>query len=163
MELTPEQPCLCGSSFSYEQCCKPYLSENKKPPTAETLMRSRYTAYVLQNADYLLKTWYPKKRPAFIDLSKETAQWQRLEILSVQKGGIKDQRGLVEFKAFYLLDNKELVMKEISRFKKERGTWFYLDGNVKSITSNSESTDQGLNAPCSCGSGKKYKRCCGRS
>ncbi len=162
MTLISETPCPCGSQNFYEECCKAYIEKNKKAPTAETLMRSRYTAYVLQNSEYLLKTWYPKKRPPAIDFSKESAEWLRLEIISVQKGGIKDQRGLVEFQACYRIEDKEHVMKEISRFKRERGAWFYLDGNVKSISANNGSTNQGLNAPCSCGSGKKFKRCCGK-
>ncbi len=163
MDSTFENLCPCGTQATFEDCCQPYILNHKKAPTAESLMRSRYTAYVLQNSEYLLKTWHPKKRPASVDFSNESANWQRLEIVSIQKGGIKDQRGVVEFKAYYFLDGAEHVMKEISRFKKDNNTWFYLDGNVKSIAANGGPTNQGLNAPCACGSGKKFKRCCGKN
>ena len=126
-------------------------------------MRSRYTAYVLKNSEYLLKTWHPQKRPVSIDFSKESANWQHLEIISIQNGGVKDQRAIVEFEAYYLLDGTEQVMKEISRFKKENCAWYYLDGKVKSIASKGGPTNQGLNALCACGSGKKFKRCCGKN
>jgi SEC-C motif-containing protein len=126
-------------------------------------MRSRYTAYVLKNSEYLLKTWHPKKRPVSIDFSNEPASWQRLEIIAIQKGGINDQVGIVEFKAYYFLDGIEHTMKEISRFKKDKNAWFYLDGKVKSIATKGGPSNQGLNAPCACGSGKKFKRCCGKN
>jgi SEC-C motif-containing protein len=95
--------------------------------------------------------------------SKDTTQWLRLEIISVKKGGLNDEKGIVEFKAYYLLDGEELVMNEISRFKKMAGRWFYLDGVVNSIAKVNQTNNQGKNALCSCGSGKKFKRCCGQS
>jgi SEC-C motif-containing protein len=139
-----------------------YITGEKPAPTAEILMRSRYTAYALHNSEYLLKTWDPNKRPRTIDFSKDQSEWQRLEIISTQKGQAKDSKGLVEFNAYYFLDGKQHILKEISRFKKQRGTWFYLDGAVRSIANNTQKSSQGLNAPCPCGSGKKFKRCCGK-
>lgn len=124
-------------------------------------MRSRYTAYALHNADYLMATWDATVRPKAIDFSRENIDWQRLEIMAVKKGGLKDSKGMVEFKAFYLEDGEEHVMHEISRFTKINGRWFYLNGVVKSIGKPGRQTNQGKNAPCPCGSGKKFKRCCG--
>jgi len=155
--------CLCGSNRLLIDCCEIYFSGMQSAPTAEKLMRSRYTAYALHNAEYLLATWDSKKRPETIDFSKDRAEWQQLEIISKQKGEEKDTRGLVEFKAYYLQDGKEYVLREVSRFKKKQGVWFYLDGAVKSIADNSQTANQGLNAPCGCGSGKKFKRCCGKT
>ncbi len=157
-----ENLCLCGSTLTYLSCCKPYHYGEKWPATAEQLMRSRFTAYALRNSDYLQATWASSKRPAQIDFSKETVEWLRLEIVSVKKGGLKDDKGVVEFKAFYVLDGHEAVMNEISRFKKVAHRWFYLDGVVKSIGQVNQPLAQGKNAPCTCGSGKKFKRCCGQ-
>lgn len=163
MEQNLQTSCWCGSKLPYERCCDIYISGEKAAPTAEVLMRSRYTAYVLHDSDYLLKTWDATKRPPTIDFSKDQAEWQRLEIITTKKGGAKDNKGLVEFKAYYLQDGEQHILKEISRFKKDRGTWFYLDGVVKSIGNNSQKPSQALNAPCPCGSGIKFKRCCGKS
>jgi SEC-C motif-containing protein len=153
--------CRCGSGIDYAQCCGPFHSGEKKPATAEALMRSRFTAYALRNADYLQNTWDAAGRPEAIDFSKETVEWLRLEIAKVKKGGAKDNKGVVEFKAYYLQDGEEYVMNEISQFVKRANGWFYLDGVVKSIGKVGLQANQGKNAPCPCGSGKKFKRCCG--
>ncbi len=126
-------------------------------------MRSRFTAFSMHNEDYLLESWDPKTRPAKVDFSKDIADWQRLEIVNTKKGTAKDRKGVVEFKAFYLLDGEEHVMNEVSRFHKLNGRWHYLDGAVKSIAKAGQQTNLGKNAPCSCGSGKKLKRCCGKN
>lgn len=133
------------------------------PSTAEALMRSRFTAYALHNAGYLSATWDAARCPKTIDFSKEKADWHRLEIIETKKGGHKDTKGVVEFKAYFLLDGEEYVMHEISRFIKTNGCWFYLDGVVNSISKVGLNTHLGKNALCACGSGKKYKRCCGSS
>ena len=154
-------PCLCGSGIDYHQCCKPFHVGEKLPATAEALMRSRYTAYAMHNASYLQETWDFTRRPEKIDFSTENIDWLRLEITDTKKGGIKDSKGMVSFKAFYMQGGEEHVMNEISRFTKINGCWFYLDGVIKSIGKVGLQTNQGKNALCSCGSGKKFKRCCG--
>jgi SEC-C motif-containing protein len=125
--------CLCGSGIEYQQCCELFHSDEKIPATAEALMRSRYTAYAMHNASYLQETWDTTKRPEKIDFSREKIDWLRLEITDTKKGGIKDSKGVVSFKAFYRQDGEEHVMNEISRFTKINGRWFYLDGVIKSI------------------------------
>ena len=124
-------------------------------------MRSRFTAYALRNAAYLLDTWDATVRPGAIDFSREKIDWHRLEIVATKKGGIKDSKGVVEFKAFYRENGEEHVLHEVSRFTKINGRWFYLNGVMKSIGKIGQQTNQGKNALCSCGSGKKFKRCCG--
>jgi SEC-C motif-containing protein len=124
-------------------------------------MRSRYAAYVLRDVPYLLETWDVTKRPAAIDFSKENITWLRLEIVDTKKGSYADNKGIVTFKAFYQQDDIECVMNEISRFTKINGRWFYLDGVIKSMGAIILQTNQGKNAACTCGSGKKFKRCCG--
>ena len=126
-------------------------------------MRSRYTAYALRNAAYLQATWDATKRPEGIDFSRENIEWLRLEITETKKGGVKDSKGLVTFKAFYSQEGEEHSMNEISRFTKHDGQWFYLDGMIKSIGKVGGQVNLGKNAPCACGSGKKFKRCCGAS
>lgn len=124
-------------------------------------MRSRYTAYAQHNTAYLQDTWDAAGRPKSIDFSRENINWLRLEITDIKKGGPKDSKGVVAFKAYFSQNGEEHVMNEISRFTKINGRWFYLDGVIKSIGKVGMETNQGKNAPCSCGSGKKFKRCCG--
>jgi len=157
-----ETICLCGSNSEYSLCCEPFHKKEITPATAEALMRSRFTAYANKNEDYLLNTWETAKRPEAIDFSKEEAVWTNLDIVKTKKGREKDSKGIVEFKAYYSLDDEPYVMNEISRFIKKAGRWFYLDGLVKSVAKVGQQVDQGKNAPCSCGSGKKFKRCCGK-
>ncbi len=162
LEAEQEIRCLCGSDIGYSLCCEPIHKRNKSANTAEALMRSRFTAYAKQNEAYLLETWDTTKRPKNIDFSKEEAVWTRLEILKTKKGSEKDTKGIVEFKAYYVLDNETYVMKEISRFIKVAGQWYYLEGLVNSVSKVDQQASQGKNAPCDCGSGKKFKRCCGK-
>jgi len=98
--LNSYTPCLCGSGIEYQQCCGPFHSGEKIPVTVEALMRSRYTAYAMHNAAYLQETWDATKRPEKIDFSREKIDWLRLEITDNKKGGIKDSKGMVSFKAF---------------------------------------------------------------
>ncbi len=131
------------------------------PATAEALMRSRFTAYALDNDDYILATWDAKAQPEKIDFSAEDLDWQRLEIIDTKKGGINDNKGVVEFKAYYLNKGEAYMLHEVSRFVKTNGRWFYLDGVVRKVGKIIQQSNQGKNAPCPCGSGKKFKRCCG--
>jgi len=117
-------------------------------------MRSRYSAYVLKRSDYLADTWHPSTRPASLDLHSDTTSWQCLRIVATEKGGAGDSEGTVEFTADYLGGQ----LHERSRFLREGGKWFYLDGEMlPPLTAGKV----GRNDPCPCGSGKKFKRCCG--
>ena len=118
--------CYCNSNKSFSVCCEPYILGTQKAPTAESLMRSRYSAYCVQDIDYLLATTHISTRK-FHD-KKETLlfasqnQWVKLEIINTSET-------IVEFKAFYL-DNKikYQIHHEKSIFKKEDESWFYVDG-----------------------------------
>jgi SEC-C motif-containing protein len=123
-------------------------------------MRSRYTAYCLRNSEYLLATWDAANRPKSIDFSRENVIWLRLEISETKKGGVGDSKGVVSFKAFYSQDGDEFVMRETSRFVKNGSHWFYVDG-VGAISKAGVVNEQSKNGACHCGSGKKFKRCCG--
>ncbi len=120
--------CPCGSGNEFKKCCGPFLDYKTKPETAEKLMRSRYTAYVLKNSDYILKTWHPSTRPASFDLSNDITEWDRLEIVSTENGTDSDDKGQVMFKAFYKHLGQKYCIQEVSRFVKENGDWIYLFG-----------------------------------
>lgn len=125
-------------------------------------MRSRFTAFAMHNETYILDTWDSANRPPRVKFPEKTVTWTHLEILDKKKGESKDAKGIVEFKAYYQLNNEEYVVNEISRFRKEQGRWYYLDGTIKSIAKAGQQINSGKNAPCPCGSGKKFKRCCGK-
>jgi SEC-C motif-containing protein len=127
------------------------------------LMRSRYTAYVEHNIGYLLRTWHPSTRPAVID-SAAIPEWCGLEIVRTRRGGETDNEGTVEFMATALVDDKLCKLRETSRFVREDGQWLYVAGDLIAAGDQAKvgSTKVGRNDPCPCGSGRKFKKCCGR-
>ena len=159
-------PCVCGLEPSTEECCGRYIHNGASPPTAEALMRSRYTAYVLEEIDYILKTHDPSTvaevdRDGARAWSKE-ADWRGLEVHHAE-GGEKDDQGVVEFTAHYEIEGRLVRHRERALFKRLRGRWFYHDGQmVKPKPMVRDNPKVGRNDPCPCGSGKKYKKCCGR-
>ena len=132
--LESEQPCPCESGASYAECCQPYHLGKTKAPTAETLMRSRYAAYVMKAVDYLVETTLPAvRRTDLRQQYQETAdsiQWVRLEVIRATQGSETDTTGKVEFKATYLQDGQRAVHHELSRFRRYQSAWCYLDGQV---------------------------------
>ena len=118
--------CYCGNQIPFENCCQPYINGIQKPKTAEQLMRSRYSAYVIANADYLVATTHLSTRKFheksyILDWAKSN-KWQKLEVL-------ESNENFVTFKAYYLDENsKPQVHFEKSRFVLENETWFYVDG-----------------------------------
>lgn len=117
-------------------------------------MRSRYSAYVLQRTDYLLRTWHPTTRPVNLDLAAEGVVWQGLEIIGRSHGTGEDDEGAVEFVAHCQAGQ----LHERSRFIRESGQWYYLDGTLLPPV---QKEKLGRNDPCPCGSGRKFKKCCG--
>lgn len=153
--------CPCNSGLTYPTCCDRFISGREHPESAEVLMRSRYTAYTQANAEYLLATWHPSQREGLtLDTLRESARaidWQRLEVLhSVGEGQARE--GVVEFKAWYRQDGQMTALHERSRFVREGLQWFYVKGQLNPPTPRQKI---GRNTSCPCGSGKKYKRCCG--
>jgi len=139
-------PCPCGSGNSFANCCHPMIS-NDNAISAETLMRSRYSAYVLGYWDYLHRSWHPDTRPSSV--SPTPTNWLGLTI--VHAGTDR-----VEFIAGFKEDSKVMLLHETSRFQQVNGHWRYLDGNCNV-------SEAGHNAPCPCHSGLKTKRCCGKN
>lgn len=165
--------CWCGSRRAFSSCCEPYLKGNKLAPTAEALMRSRYSAFCTGHADYLIATHHPSKQNRNereqLHRNIKSTQWINLLVIKTLKGQKKDKTGRVEFVAAYQLIPSHLVtatseqtaqspdaisqLHENSRFVREQGQWLYLDGDILPTYQPKRSH------PCWCGSGKPYKHC----
>jgi len=116
--------CPCGLGDDYESCCG-RLHNGADAPTAELLMRSRYSAFAVGDADYLLRTWHPAGRPGTLRLDPER-RWTRLAVLEAHGGGLFDTTGTVRFRALYVQDGQRGVLTETSRFVREGRRWLYL-------------------------------------
>ncbi|MBI5544392.1 MAG: YchJ family protein [Deltaproteobacteria bacterium] len=158
--------CPCGSGRPESQCCGPWLA-GAPAPTAQALMRSRYTAYVRQQIDYLLETHDPDTR-AQVDREATArwareAQWTGLTVLDVVAGAEGDEEGEVDFEASWSAAGQNHTHRERSRFRKVEGRWFFVGGSVPKRNPTRVEPKPKPNEPCSCGSGKKYKRCHGQN
>ncbi|GAA4053307.1 YchJ family metal-binding protein [Arthrobacter methylotrophus] len=121
--------CPCLSGEQYIECCGRFHSGETDAPTAEQLMRSRYSAFAVLDSDYLLRTWHPDTRPAVLELDPDI-EWRRLDIVATRDGGPLDGEGSVEFTAHYRSDGERGVQREVSRFLRIDRRWYYLDGEV---------------------------------
>jgi SEC-C motif-containing protein len=120
----PYIPCPCGSSLSYEKCCEPVHNDQLNAHTAEQLMRSRYSAFVFENADYLLQSWHPETRPESLDFDSES-KWLGLKVKETKAGQESDDQGQVSFIARYKIAGKAHRIIELSQFLKVDGKWYY--------------------------------------
>lgn len=149
--------CPCGSDIDYLACCNPCLENKTIPETPEALMRSRYTAYTLGNIDYIRNTMRGKPLAGFDDMEarrwSQSIQWLCLKVITTRQES--EPQGFVEFSACYLDKNSVKTIHEISEFEKIHNCWFYTDGKQISVPAISVSR----NAPCPCGSQKKFKNC----
>lgn len=129
---SPVAPCPCGQEGgrTLRECCGPCVLDGEPAPTPEALMRSRYTAFVLHDADHLWRTWHPRTRPESVgDLNGIT--WTGLTILDAD-GGLApdDSSGTVTFAAAYVTDDgRRGELRERSHFERRAGRWFYVDGD----------------------------------
>lgn len=156
--------CPCCSGKEFRDCCESII-ENQSAPTAEQLMRSRYTAYCLEQVDYILSTTHSKTRKQYhvADIAQwaKESNWQQLKVLKTEKGGVSDLEGIVEFKAYYLdAKGKQQIHHEQSFFEKQNGQWYYVEGIIDPPSDSVSENKINRNDPCPCGSGKKYKKCC---
>jgi len=125
-------PCPCRSEeadpLPYTACCQVWhngLAEGKHAPTPEALMRSRYSAYAVGLINYLLATWYPETAPGELELSP--IKWTNLEVLHAEETG---DAGVVEFIVRFKVNGRAQKMHEISRFVRQTGRWYYIDGQM---------------------------------
>ncbi|WP_119678802.1 YchJ family protein [Indioceanicola profundi] len=157
------EKCPCGSGRAFADCCGPYLAGERPAPTAEALMRSRYSAFAVQNIDYLEETLLPETRDDFdranVTEWAKSSEWTGLEVKSTEKGREGDEEGWVEFVAHFSIGGKPHLHHESSRFAHRDGRWWYVEGIMGQRPRTAAKV--GRNDPCTCGSGKKYKKCCG--
>lgn len=121
-------PCrVAGDELTYAQCCQALHGGMRPAPTAEALMRSRYSAYAMRNAPYLLATWHSSTRPVTMDFPA-AQEWQHLRIVAAHEQG---NSATVEFVARSRIAGRKHELHEISRFVRVFGRWFYVDGLIK--------------------------------
>ncbi|MGP1588185.1 MAG: YchJ family protein [Treponemataceae bacterium] len=161
-----KEVCPCGSGKNYQECCHPIIKGDEKAKTAESLMRSRYSAYVKHEIDWIVKSCVQSKDNK-IDLDETTAwskesTWHGLKILKTEKGGENDKEGIVDFSAVYSRKGLKDTHLEHAKFVKTDGEWLYESGTLIPTTIVRDSAKIGRNDPCPCGSGLKYKKCCGK-
>lgn len=152
--------CPCGSIHDYEVCCGPIIA-GTPAPTVEALVRSRYTAFVKCALDHVERTHAPEVRDDFnrADAERVTQQyeWRGLEIRRVTETG---DTAKVEFVVRFRREQQELSTISVSGFRRDHGQWLYVNTESSQIAPQ-RVTKIGRNDPCSCGSGKKAKKCCG--
>ena len=156
--------CPCGSGQNYDDCCGPLIG-GAPAPTAEALMRSRYSGLVLGEIGYLADTLSPDIRADFDQVEAENtardATWLGLDVRAVTDGTKAHDTGSVEFVARFKLQGKSRVHHELAKFEREDGLWICVGGEVDPKGPPRKAVNVGRNDPCPCGSGKKYKKCCG--
>ena len=153
-----DAPCPCQSGQIFEACCQPYIRDEQIPDSPEKLMRSRYTAYVLADLDYIEQTTQQDVRPQYdfqgLKAWAENSEWLGLKVHGTETDG---ETGRVRFTARYREKEGIINHSEDSKFIFEGGRWYFVHG--KDFTPPPEK-QAGRNDPCPCGSGKKYKKCC---
>lgn len=164
--------CACGTLLDFSDCCQPFLEGQALPKTAEQLMRSRYTAHVMQNIEYILDTTAPEKRGQFNE--EKVREWASSEWLGLRV--LKAEGKTVEFMAKYKTNGATFDHHEVSKFRQIGEKWFYVEGDShvheegddhhhhhhhhSHAPAQRQEPKVGRNDPCTCGSGKKFKKCC---
>jgi SEC-C motif-containing protein len=157
--------CPCGSGTAYSACCEPVINGAQPASTAEQLMRARYSAYVGVQMDFIFESTHPDHRQGYDHEGTkqwaESSEWLGLEIVGTGRGEEKDNIGEVEFIARFREKGVLREHHENAQFKRYNERWYFTDGTLvkpKPLIINKP----GRNEPCSCGSGLKYKKCCGK-
>lgn len=158
--------CPCGSGKPYAACCEPVILGKVAAATAEILMRARYTAYVMHEIEFIASSCVRKEGENDIDMDEtrkwsEESEWLGLKVHSTKQGGTGDTEGIVEFSATYSRKGMKDEHREVAGFQKIDGKWLYAEGQIVTTTVVRSGPKVGRNDPCPCGSGKKYKQCCG--
>ncbi|URN11260.1 YchJ family protein [Streptomyces radiopugnans] len=128
LPLSPGAPCPCGLPAPYADCCGRFHRGPAAAPTAEALMRSRYSAFAVRDRAYLLRTWHPDTAPERLEPDPET-RWRWLEVLGATGGSPFHNEGTVSFRAHFTERGREGVLEEHSRFVRHAGAWVYLDAS----------------------------------
>jgi SEC-C motif-containing protein len=158
--------CPCGSNSTYAECCRPLIKNAQSAATAEQLMRSRYSAFVKKEIEYILTSLHPEHRSDYDEQATrawaEGAEWQGIKIVNTSAGGPEDSEGQVEFVASYIEKGNKQEHHELSTFKKENGIWYFTTGKTMPKPVVRAAPKTGRNDPCPCGSNRKFKKCCGQ-
>ena len=159
--------CPCGTSQDYSECCEPIIRGARAAETPELLMRARYTAHVKEEIDFILDTVDPSQQKKSdrdaVEAWSANSIWEGLHILGTDGGGAGDDAGMVEFIARYVENGHEQEHHEKAAFVRVDGKWYFDVRNTAVPKSEPVRVGPkpGRNDPCPCGSGKKYKKCCG--
>ena len=141
--------CPCGSDSEFDECCGPIIGG----------------AQAQGNLDHIENTHASEVRDNFnrsaAESTANSVKWVSLEIFGTAEGGADDETGTVEFSARFRQDGKLMMHHELSNFRREDGRWVYVDGKINPKGKPRRVDKVGRNAPCPCGSGKKFKKCCG--
>ena len=152
--------CPCGSTIDYLVCCDEYLSGRAIAKTPEILMRSRYTAYSIADVDYIKKTMQGKPLLGFNETEAKqwatSVQWMGLNVIKTHCNTSNEHIGFVEFIATYLQNDTIKTIHEVSEFHYKNNHWFYMGGEQ---IAKRPQKKMSRNAPCPCGSQKKFKNC----
>jgi len=157
--------CPCGTGRPLDECCAPIIG-GAPAATAEALMRARYTAFVTKEIGAFLKDTLAAEKQAEFDLrevemSARDAEGLGFEVRAVEGGGEGDDSGTIEYIARFRIRGQIQAHHELASFRREDGRWLYVDGQVNPKQAPRQVAKVGRNDPCPCGSGQKFKKCCG--
>lgn len=160
--------CPCETGAEFEQCCEPILRGTKPAATAEQLMRARYTAFVKHEVDFILNSVLPEQRKKVdrntVEQWSEKSTWKGFELLGKERGLETDEDGYVEFVARFAFGAIDQEHRERSHFVKKDGKWYFDPSRSKQPgLEPARKVTAGRNDPCPCGSGQKFKKCCGKA
>jgi SEC-C motif-containing protein len=161
--------CHCGSGRDLAECCLPVIRGERSAATAEELMRSRYTAFVLGDVDWIMASHHPdtvdEVNAEEVGEWSKGSEWLGLRIRSTEDGGPEDATGVVTFRARYKVQGQQVDHVERAHFERDNGEWRFHsvleDEAGPELVPVTAAVTVGRNDPCTCGSGKKYKKCCG--
>lgn len=156
--------CPCNSGQAFDACCGALL-KGGTAMTPEALMRARFTAFVTGDIAFLERTMAGEAmadfdRPA-VESAMKGVEGLGVEIRALSGGGAEEAEGMVEYVARFKSQGKPVAHHERAVFKRENGAWLYVDGEINPKGPPRQVEKVGRNDPCPCGSGKKYKKCCG--
>jgi SEC-C motif domain protein len=159
--LALDAPCACGSGVSFGACCEPIIAGKKLAGTAEALMRSRFSAHVVRDYGHLHRTFTGTvDKPYVAEDDRGDLNWTRL-VVHAHETGPKADVAYVDFSAYFQDEGAEQAIHEKSEFLNVKGAWFYHRSVRNGPAPVKSSPKVGRNEPCPCGSGKKFKQCCG--
>jgi SEC-C motif-containing protein len=162
------EPCPCGSGRDLSECCQPVIRREREAATAEELMRSRYTAFVLGDVDWIMDSHHPDTVGEVdrdeVEQWSTSSEWLGLRVRSTEGGGPDDDEGVVHFRARYKVQSQQVDHVERARFTRVDGAWRFhsvVEEDAPQLVPVAAASSVGRNDPCPCGSGRKYKKCCG--